>query len=452
MTSTLSKTQLLPDARDIAFADPIPVRLQSPRTFTIGLIGFGRIGSGFAERLRDRGGEIAARHACALVITDVLVRDASRVHGGAYGSARIANDAVEFMRHSFDVVVEATGVVEPIVPLLSALLERGTPVVTANKELLARAGGGLRAIAARTGTRIGCEASVAAGIPLFHVLDGALQTDEIRAFEAILNGTSNFVLDEMGRTGAPLTAALERARRLGLAEPDASADVDGRDAARKLAVLCERLFGIALDPERIAVEGIGDVERVDILRAADFGYALKPLASARTGANLDAWIAPACVPSRGPLASVSGAENGIVLSCDRAGPIFLSGPGAGPEPTAAALLDDVLRVTQGSPAGPPRRTATRMPDTRAVPDPRWLVTVTADGDRVLASDLLDYLAAAGLRFDELRRSADDGATTIAGVTRAVAPRRVAAVRDALAAVEGILRSRFFRIGASGGDS
>ncbi len=452
MTSTLSQTQPFPDARTAAPADPLGVRPLRPRTLTIGLIGLGRIGAAFAQRLRDRADEVTARHGCAFVITDVLVRDARRSREAGCGSSRIVDDAAEFESRIFDVVVEATGVVEPVVPLISRLLQRGTPVVTANKELLARAGANLRAIAARAGARIECEASVAAGIPLFHVLNGALQTSEIRSFEAILNGTSNFVLSAMARTGATLAAALERARGLGLAEPDASADLDGRDSARKVSVLCERIFGRALDSEAIAVEGIGGVDRIDILSAADFGYALKPLAAARAGSDLDAWVAPACVPARGPLATVEGPENGIVFSCDGTGPIFLSGPGAGPEPTAAALLDDVLRVTRGSAPWPASRIVARPGDARPTPDPQWFVSVSADADRVVPSDLLDYLAAAGVRFDELRRTVDGRAHTVAGITRPVATGRVASVRQTLDAVDGIARSRFFRIAAAGGDS
>lgn len=286
------------------------------RTLRIGLLGRGTVGSAFERLLDERGEQIETRHGVRPRITRVLSRD----------------DPDSFLRGSYDVVVEAIGGTEAARRYVRHFLSRGTPVVTANKALLAEHGTELRSF----GTALRGEAAVGAAIPLLGVLDRSLQGATIRRVTAILNGTSNYVLTRMRRDGLRLGEAVERAQQLGFAEADPTLDIAGTDAAHKLAIL-------------LGHDGAIETTSLAGVRACDCeidGYILKPVAYAGSGA----FVAPAYLPVNHSLAAVHDEENGIVLETDRAGPITLRGAGAGGDATALALLDDVLTTHT-----PPRR-------------------------------------------------------------------------------------------------
>ncbi|MBI3847754.1 MAG: homoserine dehydrogenase, partial [Planctomycetes bacterium] len=296
----------------------------SHRTIRVGLLGFGTVGRGLYALLERRRDATARRHGVAFEITVILVRDVERARDAMPASALVTSDPERFLAGRFDVVVEAIGGVEPAARLVGTLLERGVDVVTANKALLADRWDALHALAAASGARLRWEASVAAGIPVVGLLRRSLQSTQVSRVTAILNATSNLVLTKIA-WGSSLEDALLHARRQGFAEADPTLDVSGIDAAQKLAILVATIRSRALAPSEIDVQGIESVRPEDSVRAAAFGGHLKPIAFADLGdARPGAWIAPAFVPDRHPLARVEGTSNGVHLTGDTVSDLFLS--------------------------------------------------------------------------------------------------------------------------------
>jgi homoserine dehydrogenase len=333
-------------------------------------------------------------------------------------------------------------------------------VVTANKALMAERGGDLLALAARQGTRLRYEASVAAGIPVLGLIERALKSFTIDSVSAILNGTSNYILTRLVREGDTLSDALHEARRLGYAEADPLLDLSGVDAAQKLAIL-SRTLGQPLDLADVEITGLEQVNPADCARARRLGYVMKPVAAADfSGVRARGYVAPALVPKDHPLAGVWDAANGILLCGEPLGSLFLSGPGAGALPTAASILDDLLVLAleeNGShrKAEPPNATrairGTRGPGGEPDRLPgRWFLSMTLRRGRARVEDLLDFMAAAGAAFRELREFQDNGAVALSGITVRTAPERIARLASHLDAIQAVERFRAFRvIGAAG---
>jgi homoserine dehydrogenase len=420
------------------------------RPLRIGMIGFGTVGRGFFDLLGRRGEALAARFAVRPSVVAVLVRSSSGDRGSAADQTSFTVDPAAFLARDYDVVVEATGSVDGVDAVVRELLARGTPVVTANKALVAGRGAELAKLASRSGASFRFEASVAAGIPLFQLLERSLQSTRFDRIAAILNGTSNFVLTRVASEGVPVDEALAEARRRGFSEPDASDDVSGLDAARKLAILAGVLWSVEVPAAAIDHTGIAGVRPDDCARAAAFGYRIKPLAVARLGSPPSAWVAPALVPAAHPLAAVVDESNGIQLSGDVVTEIFVSGPGAGAAPTAAALLDDVLAALDGPrtrAADPGRAPAPggSRPEEDGDGDP-WFVTLALERDAIDPRDVVEFLGASGLPFVELRRlEAGGGTATIAGITEPAPRARVDLVRAALGKVPAVRDVRAFRV-------
>ncbi len=341
------------------------------RTVHVGLLGFGKVGQAVArasvlgrDRLRARGVDLA--------VTRALVRDAARPRAPGSPPVALVADPDAFFRHRHDVIVEALGGVEPAWRHVTRALERGTPVVTANKSLVAARGEELQGIAARYGTSLRFEACALAGVPFIGALERRPLVASLTRLSAILNGTSNFILSAMARDHLPFGEALGRAQSLGLAEPDPSNDVQGVDAAEKLALLAACFGARGVEPGAIETTGIGALAPSDLAQAAAFGGAIKPVAYASFGdAFVDAFVGPAFVSDRHPLAAVSGRLNAIAIDGRFVDGLFFSGPGAGPDVTAATLLDDVVEAVlwreaaaNGTPwRGPRERATCRAPIT-----------------------------------------------------------------------------------------
>jgi len=337
--------------------------LAPPAVLGVGLLGLGTVGQGLCElleRVRDR---LPHR----VTVTRALVRDPVRPR--RFRPPELTADAAAFLEDRYDVVVEALGGVEPAGTLVAAFLERGIPVVTANKALLAERGAGLQALAVSHGAALRFEASLAAGLPILALLERSLQSTAVTEVTAILNATSNLVLTRVAE-GVSFAEAVEEAQRLGYAEADPRLDLSGEDAAQKLRILLWQLTGSAPPREAIEVQGLGGVRRED---AAIPGWRLRPIAHAVvSGDRARGFVGPALVPEGHPLAGVSGADNGVLLKGDPIPALFLSGPGAGALPTATALLDDLLAVARGDPArSRVAAPAERAPELRT----RWLLAV-----------------------------------------------------------------------------
>jgi homoserine dehydrogenase len=313
-----------------------------PAAFRIGLIGLGNVGGAVARRLSDEG-EAVARAAGRPIQLDVIgVRNPKARLGPA---PLIEADAVA-SRAGLDAVVELIGGIEPAHAYLSAALSAGRQVITANKQLIARHGPEL----ARLGP-LRFEASVASAIPIVQTLAETLAADEIRSVIGILNGTTNYMLGRMGH-GASYDEALREAQSLGMAEADPSADVDGHDAAAKLAILTMLAFRKRIDPITIQRVGIRPTAGVDLARpGSSVRRVIKLIAAARCqGAQVIADVRPRTIPAESLFARVEGALNAIRVEAKYAGTLTLAGPGAGPDAAASAVISDLIRAARDQPA------------------------------------------------------------------------------------------------------
>ena len=241
------------------------------------------------------------------------------------------------------VVCQLMGGVEPARTVMLSLLEAGKDVVTANKALIAEHGPELFEKARELGRSIAFEASVAGGIPIITNLSQCLSSNQVTSLHGILNGTSNFILDKMHTEGSPYSEVVAEAQRLGYAEADPAMDVDGTDAAQKLAILAQIAFGARLDWRDIPRSGIDQVDLLDVRYAQEMGYRIKLLAVAdlREG-RLDCEVNPALVKAGSPLGEVGGPFNAVLAKGDAVGPLFFHGQGAGQMPTASAVVADLI--------------------------------------------------------------------------------------------------------------
>ena len=328
----------------------------------VSLLGAGNVGGGVVRAL-ERGAErYAATVGRPLELRRVLVRDASRSRRGVADAQLTTVVAAVLADDATRIVVELMGGEEPARDYIAQALRSGRHVVTANKDLIAKSGGELLALAAEHDVQLLYEASVGGGIPIISPLFRDLLANEITAVTAIINGTTNHMLTRMAQEGAGYDEALDEAQRLGYAEPDPTADVEGIDAAYKLAILCGLAFHVAVRPEDVVRQGITTVTADDLRHADALGYAIKLLASGRmVDGELIASVRPTLISKDEPLAKVDGVLNAIQIEGDLVGRVVLEGPGAGADPTASAVLADVLDIARNivaerrPVAGPPLR-------------------------------------------------------------------------------------------------
>ena len=315
------------------------------RTIRLGILGLGQVGQAVARLVPEA--TRLQRAGFRFRVVGALVRDLDRPRPCIQPS-RLATHPSAFLRNTYDVVIEALPTIEPARTLVARLLGRGVPVVSANKALVAAHGRELIALAARRGTSFRYEASALAGVPFLGALAARPLVSDIEHFTAIVNGTSNFILSKLEHEGWSFEEALADAQRLGLTEPDPSRDLDGLDAADKVSLLAT-LFGWgSLSADVIDVQGIREITARDLEAAASLDATVKPIVFAARDATVEAFIGPALLPTRHPLAGLSGTLSGIQLSGRYVRDLFFSGPGAGPEVTAATLLDDAVEALRFS--------------------------------------------------------------------------------------------------------
>ena len=300
------------------------------------LLGLGRVGSAVADILdRERPAALAGARIAA-----ALVRRARH----APHPFPVCTDIDSSWNESPDVVIETLGGLEPARTLVLEALSRGIPVVTANKTLLAVHGSELLDAASRFDTPLRYEAAVMAGVPFLGTFAKRPLASRVDAITGILNGTSNYVLSRV-EEGLAAADALSDARQRGFAEPDASKDLDGSDAAEKLAILIRCFAKLSVRPEQIWTVPIDGIGPSALARARDLGGRLKPVAVARwSDDNVSCFVGPGFLPARDPLASLGGVLNGIRIERRGTAPLHFTGPGAGPEVTARTILDDVVEV------------------------------------------------------------------------------------------------------------
>jgi len=329
------------------------------RTIHIGMLGLGNVGQGVVRILAHNGEAIRGRIAANPVITRVLVRELEKDREYGVEPELLTTDPRAVLDDpDIRVVVELIGGIEPARSHVLAALEAGKHVVTANKALLAEHGEELFGLARERGLDIYFEGSVAGGIPVLRALREGLASDRIDRVVGIVNGTSNYILDAMARTGASYEQALASAQAAGFAEADPTLDVEGGDAAHKLALLALVCVGVRVDPAAILTEGVTRVRPFDIRMAAELGYVIKPLAiGAFDDEGVSLRVHPTFVPRDHVLAGVHGSYNAVAVSSQALGQSMYYGRGAGMMPTGVAVVSDIIEVCRDivgfSEGGPP---------------------------------------------------------------------------------------------------
>jgi homoserine dehydrogenase len=331
------------------------------RPVRVALLGHGTVGGALHELLVQHRDHVRLATGRDIEVTGILVRDASKPRFDppppGTETATFQTDSIDAIMDSQpDVVCEAMGGIEPARSHVLALLERGIPVVTANKQLVARHGVELFERAAAAGAQLRFEASVCGAVPIIRMLRESLAATRIERLLGILNGTTNYMLTQMSSTGAGYDEALAEAQRLGYAEPDPTEDVDGIDAAAKLAILAGISFGTTVQVDDVSASGIRSVRASDVRRAAQLDACIRLVARGErvTDENGTATIAldvaPTLVPLTHPLAHITGATNAVLVDGAPFGRLVVQGPGAGGPETASALAGDVVSVLGSTPS------------------------------------------------------------------------------------------------------
>ncbi len=329
------------------------------RNLRVAILGGGSVGSQVAALLLQHGAELAARSGAGLELVGVAVRDATAKRDTDIPSHLITTDA-EALILGADIVVELIGGVEPARTYILQALNSGADVITANKAVLATHGPELFAAAEQVGAQLYYEAAVGGAIPIIRPLRDSLAGDRVRRILGIVNGTTNYILDRMDSLGDDMDEALAEATRLGYAEADPTADIEGFDAAQKAAILASLAFHTTVPLDAVHREGMSTITREQVRSARKAGYVVKLLAicerltDAETGVEgVSARVHPALVPLEHPLAAVHGANNAVFVEAEAAGSLMFYGAGAGGVETASAVLGDLVSAARRHVAGGP---------------------------------------------------------------------------------------------------
>jgi homoserine dehydrogenase len=318
----------------------------SSRTIRIGILGCGNVGAALYRLIEQQASVIEMRTGLRLEVASIAVRNVSRDRDVAIPAGLLTRDAHGVVADpNIDLVVEVIGGIEPAREFITTALASGKPVITANKELLANVGVELFSAAENAGVDLLFEAAVAGGIPVVRALRESLRGEPISRVMGIINGTTNFILTKMTEEGAEYAAALSEAQRLGFAERDPTADVEGFDAGAKAAILASIAFGAKVVAGDVYHEGISRVTASDIAVAQRLGYVIKLLGIAerdRSTGEIGVRVHPAMVPKNHPLASVRESYNAVFVEGEAVGSLMFYGRGAGGNPTASAVLGDVI--------------------------------------------------------------------------------------------------------------
>ena len=319
----------------------------------IGLLGCGNVGSALVGLIGDNADVVAARAGVNIKVARIAVRDVARPRGVKVDQSVFTDDAASVVADSdIDVIVEVMGGVDVARKLITDALLAGKPVVTANKELIARHGPELFALAAKAGVDLLFEASVAGGIPLIRPLRESLAGVRIRRVMGIVNGTTNYILTRMTESGSSFSDAWAEAQGLGYAEADPTADVGGLDAAAKAAIIATIAFSARVVPDDVYTEGITEVSDSDIASAESLCYVVKLLAVAEEDeGSISVRVHPAMVAKLHPLASVRDSFNAVFIEGEAVGELMLYGRGAGGGPTASAVLGDLIDAVKNLASG-----------------------------------------------------------------------------------------------------
>ncbi|BCW63667.1 homoserine dehydrogenase [Paenarthrobacter sp. MSM-2-10-13] len=333
------------------------------RTLKVALLGCGNVGAQVARILIDDAEALAARSGARLELSGIAVRNVDAPREVELPRELFTTDADTLVKDA-DLVIELMGGIEPARSLILTAIQNGACVVTGNKALLAQDGPTLYEEADKAGVQLSYEAAVAGAIPILRPIRDSLSGDRITRVLGIVNGTTNFILDQMDSTGAQFADALAEAQRLGYAEADPTADVEGHDAAAKAAILASLSFHTRFSLDDVYCEGITKVSAADIASAKEAGFVIKLLAiaekidSSDNGSGISVRVHPTLLPREHPLAAVRGAFNAVFIEAENAGELMFYGQGAGGTPTASAVLGDLVSAARRLVLGGPGRTET----------------------------------------------------------------------------------------------
>jgi homoserine dehydrogenase len=327
------------------------------KPINVGLLGIGTVGGGTWDVLNRNADEIQRRAGRAIRITHVADKETEKAKAIVGDKARVVADAFEIVRgNDVEIVIELIGGYTIAKDLVLEAIGHGKHVVTANKALLATHGNEIFAAAQKKGVMVAFEAAVAGGVPIIKALREGLSANRIEWIAGIINGTSNFILSEMRDKGIAFEEALKDAQKRGYAEADPTFDIEGIDAAHKLTILSALAFGIPMQFKRAYTEGISKLTKADIGYAEELGYRIKLLGITRRAATgIELRVHPTLVPARRLIANVEGVMNGILVKGDAVGATLYYGAGAGSQPTASAVVADLIDVTRLVTADPEQR-------------------------------------------------------------------------------------------------
>jgi homoserine dehydrogenase len=386
----------------------------------VGLLGLGTVGSGTFAVLRRNQEEIRRRAGRGIEITRIAVRDVARAQAIVGDAAQVGADPFALVDDpALDIIVETIGGTDLARQLVLRALTNGKHVVTANKALLAVHGTEIFEAAQAGGVMVAFEAAVAGGIPIIKALREGLTANRIEWIAGIINGTTNFILSEMRDRGTDFATALADAQRLGYAEADPTFDIEGVDAAHKATIMSAIAFGVPMQFEHAYIEGISKLDAIDIRYAEELGYRIKLLGIARRAEHgIELRVHPTLIPAKRLLANVEGAMNAVLVQGDAVGATLYYGKGAGAEPTASAVVADLVDVTRLHTADPEHRVPhlAFQPDSLAntpilpiseVRSGYYLRLRVADVTGVLA-DITKILADGGISIDALLQKESNG--------------------------------------------
>ena len=406
----------------------------------VALLGAGNVGSQAARILVEDNAVLEKRIGAPVELIGIAVRDTNASRHWNADPSLYTTDA-ESLIDAADVVIELTGGIEPARTRILRALEAGKSVVSGNKALLAKHGVELQAAADKSGAQLSYEAAVAGAIPILRPLRDSLAGDRVTRVLGIMNGTTNYILDQMDTTGASFADALAEAQKLGYAEADPTADVEGHDAASKAASVASLAFHSTFTIDDVHTEGITSITADDVAAADADGYVIKLLAicerEGADGANIR--VNPTLIPRQHPLAGVHGAFNAVFVEAENAGELMFYGPGAGGAPTASAVLGDFVslarRLVLGGPGVPETSHAQLHATSLDNVVSRYSVGVLVEDRLGVLANITRILTEHGISIDSLRQSAPkEGAAQIRMVTHSAKDsdlRRAIAVIDAL---------------------
>ena len=391
--------------------------MNSMHPIRIGLLGLGNVGKGVYTVLRRNQEEIRGRAGRGIEVAAIAVRDVAKARAYVGSEVEVTDDAASLVkRPDIDIVVELIGGYTVAREMVLEAIAQGKHVVTANKALLAVHGSEIFAAAQKQGVMVAFEAAVAGGIPIIKALREGLTANRIQWLAGIINGTTNFILSEMRDKGLDFDVALRDAQELGYAEADPTFDIEGVDAAHKVTLMSAIAFGVNVQFDKAYIEGITHLSSTDIRYAEQLGYRIKLLGISRhTAKGVELRVHPTLIPSRRLIANVEGAMNAVVVHADAVGTTLYYGKGAGSEPTASAVIADLVDVTRMHTSDP----SSRVPHLAFQPDAMQTNLPILPMDEVVTSYYLRLRVAdeAGVLARITSILADDGISIDAIVQR-----------------------------------